>query len=118
MVVRRSSSVAPRRGASFRTRKLMKNNSSRYLPFIIVYLGMLWISMRFMHPAEQPKPPSPQQVTQLRQQAEQLLQEARTGGGGASLTLSERQQLSQQKYQEALRDFDRIAQLEPSSDLA
>src|SRR5438477_10207172 len=96
----------------------MKNNSSRMIFFVIVYMAALWFSMRFMHPAEPPKP-SPQQITATRQKAEQLAQEAQTGG--ATLPLSEQQQYRQKKFQEALRAFDQAvqaAQLDATKDLA
>src|SRR5262245_46069991 len=88
----------------------MKRNSSQLLFFAIIYMTALWLSMRFLHPTEQPQAPPTEQIAQLRQDADKQIEEARTGG--ATLTLRDREQ----KEQQALRDFDRIAQLDPKGD--
>ena len=77
----------------------MKNNSSRLIFFVIVYLFTWWLSMRFIRPTEAPKPPSPAAVTQTRQDAEKRVEMARKGG--ATLTLRDREE----KYHEAIREL-------------
>jgi YidC/Oxa1 family membrane protein insertase len=81
--------------------------------FGIVYFAVLMLFQRYLAPMQQQqKPPVAQTLSQYQKDLDPLLKQARTGG--ASLSLSDREQ----KYQEALRLYDKIAGLDPKSDTA
>jgi YidC/Oxa1 family membrane protein insertase len=88
----------------------MQRNSSRLILFMVLYALMLGVWYSTFRPGQQRPQPTAQTVTTIRAQAEQSEQAARSSAATLSRTDRER------KYQDAINDYQQIANLLPQSD--